>query len=377
MKMDDFFIPKSNLKKIIQLFQNDNFKVIGPQEDQGAIVYDEIENEHSFPKGKKDLQSPGKYQLVDERSERYFQWSNGPSAIKPYLFAPRETLWTATPTDNGFVFKEPELDPQPLAFIGIKPCDLSALMIQDQHFLLGDYEDPYYKKRRENIFLVVVNCVEPSSQCFCHSTGDGPSVLKETHPYYSHCDWVMDELNDGFIIHAVSDKGSELLQRLTSVPATETQKQQANNQRQQSLESMQFRKAPHLSPETKDKMMGSLQNKQWDEVAEICLACGNCTAVCPTCFCHQEQDHAALLGDSTEHSREWDSCFNQAHSYIHGKQVKDSIKTRYQQWMTHKLSSWVDQYGRIGCVGCGRCTTWCPAGIDFSKHANDIVEAAQ
>jgi hypothetical protein len=87
--------------------------------------------------------------------------------------------------------------------------------------------------------------------------------------------------------------------------------------------------------------------------------------VCPTCFCSTVEDTTDLSGEVATRTRVWDSCFTLGHSYIHGGSVRPTTATRYRQWLTHKLDTWWDQFGTSGCVGCGRCTTWCPAEIDL------------
>ncbi|MBF0393567.1 MAG: 4Fe-4S dicluster domain-containing protein, partial [Alphaproteobacteria bacterium] len=114
------------------------------------------------------------------------------------------------------------------------------------------------------------------------------------------------------------------------------------------------------------------EHPRWDEVAKRCLTCGNCTMVCPTCFCTTVDDVTDLGGTRTERVRSWDSCFTLDFSYIHGGSVRNEGSSRYRQWITHKLSSWHDQFGSSGCVGCGRCITWCPVGIDITEEVGAI-----
>jgi len=117
------------------------------------------------------------------------------------------------------------------------------------------------------------------------------------------------------------------------------------------------------------------EHPRWDNVAARCLNCANCTMVCPTCFCTTVEDVTDLTGDSTERWRKWDSCFTMDFSYIVGGSVRASALARYRQWMTHKLATWIDQFGTSGCVGCGRCITWCPVAIDITEEVRAIRES--
>ena len=119
----------------------------------------------------------------------------------------------------------------------------------------------------------------------------------------------------------------------------------------------------------RELLQDSLEHPRWDEVAERCLTCGNCTMVCPTCFCTTVEDVTDLTGEQAERWRAWDTCFSLDHSYVHGGSVRPTGRSRYRQWMTHKLGTWWDQFGTSGCVGCGRCIAWCPVGIDITEEA--------
>jgi ferredoxin len=115
-------------------------------------------------------------------------------------------------------------------------------------------------------------------------------------------------------------------------------------------------------------------DRHWDEIAGRCLTCGNCTMVCPTCFCANIEDTTDLSGNEATRTRRWDSCFSVQFSYIHGGSVRAGEMSRYRQWMTHKLGYWQEQFDVLGCVGCGRCITWCPVGIDITEEARKFRE---
>jgi len=359
----DYYFRRDELQLLLDRLQHDGYACLGPQVRDGAIMFDLISSIEQLPCGISDVQKPGSYSLLPGSTSKYFDWANGPQAIKPLLFAARETLWQSTRDANGsitFNTVAPEL--KPIAIIGARACDLAAMKIQDQHFLQQQFIDPCYQSRRDNLLIIAVNCGHPAETCFCHSTGDGPFVddSNDESSEDSGADIVLTELEDGFLIRACTSKGEGIISGLSLQDSSEAQISEALSISHQA--SKQERQLPSFDIES--RLMEQLDNDVWQTIAKQCLSCGNCTSVCPTCFCHSENDLAELDGSTSIHQREWDSCFSQGHSYIHGITLRNDTSQRYRQWLTHKFSSWVEQYGRSGCVGCGRCITWCPVGID-------------
>jgi sulfhydrogenase subunit beta (sulfur reductase) len=357
------FLPHARLADLIELLSSRGYRVIGPRVKDGAIVYADLQGAADLPRGWHDAQGPGRYHLTGSDSGLYFAWANGPRAIKPYLFAPREPLWRAKKRDGRLEVEALLPRPQPLAFLGVRACDLAALGVQDKLFLGGPFVDPCYAARGEEMLLIAVNCSHPAATCFCASTGDGPRAG-------AGFDLALTELEEGFVVDVGSVEGQQLADALTLVPATAEQIATAQAQLDQAARG-QTRALPGRNLQA--ALFARLDHPRWDEVAARCLSCGNCTMVCPTCFCHAEHDVPALNGEETLHEREWDSCFSAGHGYIHGFQVRPEIRHRYRQWLTHKLGSWHEQFGRGGCVGCGRCIAWCPVGIDITEEARAIV----
>lgn len=353
------FLPIAHLTSLLAGLMADGYQCLGPSEVNGAIVMRELHAPDALPRGLQADQAPGQYRLTRDPHNRYFAWANGPQAIKPYAFAPRESLWRAERDASGalqFVAVYPK--PVKQAIIGVRACDLAALALQDAHFLQDSRTDAHYARRREHLFLVAVQCAVPAATCFCASTGDGPTP---TAGY----DLMLVELADGFVVVPGSDKGEVVFRTLELSAVTP---QQIEDARQQGMEATAAQTRSLPSHNLREALMNQLEHPRWDEVATHCLACGNCTAVCPTCFCHAETDTPALDGHTSEHARIWDSCFGESHGHLHGFNVRPDIRSRYRQWLTHKLATWHDQFGRSGCVGCGRCIAWCPAGIDLTEE---------
>jgi sulfhydrogenase subunit beta (sulfur reductase) len=357
------FLERARLQDLLDALSRAGFRCIGPKVKDGAIVYEPVSAASELPTGAHDTQTPGRYRIELTTSPRQFAWANGPQALKPLMFTPRQVLWRAKRNDDGSIrFLTEQNAPHPLAVIGVRACDLAALRLQDAHFVDGAHPDPFYARRREGLFIVAVNCSHPAATCFCASTGDGP---KATRGF----DIALSELDDGFVAEAGSDRGAAILTDL-GLAAAEPQRIEEARCQSERAAALQTRSLPGRN--LRATLFANLEHPRWDDVAARCLSCANCTSVCPTCFCHAEVEAPQLDGMHTEHVREWDSCFTQGHSYMHGHTVRPDTRTRYRQWLTHKLGSWHEQYGRSGCVGCGRCIAWCPVGIDITEEATAI-----
>jgi ferredoxin len=364
------------LQALIDALRARGFTVIGPTVRAGAIVNAPISGVADLPRGWGDDQDAGRYRLRERGDEMLFGFASGAQSAKPVFFPTQEVLWRGERTGPGFSVEpaEPAAD-APYALIGVRSCDLSAVGIQDTVLLGRGFDDQAYAARRAAAFIVAVTCTDPGGTCFCVSMGTGP------HPEPGRgapFDLSLTELLDGdghrFVVEVASERGASLLDEIGAGVAADEELGAAA----EVAEDAAGRMGRALDTfELKELLYASAESPIWDSVAQRCLACTNCTAVCPTCFCTSVEDVTDLTGDVASRARVWDSCYNADFSYIHGGTVRASTKSRYRQWMTHKLGSWIDQFGMSGCVGCGRCITWCPAAIDITEEAAALrAEAA-
>lgn len=363
---ESVFLPAGELQSLITLLTRDGFQVVGPTIDQEAIVYSEITSVDQLPRGWTDRQEAATYRLERRADEALFGYVVGPHSWKKYLFPPLTTVSSATKMESGWEMRTPEPDQTKYAFLGVRACELAAIGIQDQVFTGGPYVDPVYHSRRKNAFLIAVNCTQAASTCFCSSMNTGPRCA-------SGFDLALTELADGFEVEVGSEAGRALLTRLSTQSMTSGQSARAETARQQAID-QQTRELN--SDGIRDLLLGNLDHPRWKEVGDICLGCTNCTMVCPTCFCSSVEEVSDLAEENVERQRHWDSCFNLSFSYMSHGTTRNTIASRYRQWLTHKLGSWQDQFGTSGCVGCGRCITWCPVGIDLTEEVATIRGSA-
>ena len=357
------------LEELIPALQRRGYQVVGPVVREGAIVYDVVEKLADLPAGWTDEQAAGRYRLQRRNDQALFGYAVGPHSWKKYLHPAEIRLFSAEQKGDTLRILNNSTPPLPRAFLGVRACELAAIAVQDR-VLQGDrYRDPIYSARREGIFIVAVNCTQAASTCFCTSMKTGPRVERGF-------DLALTELvgpgKHEFLIEAGSAAGAEVLVELESVTASADTCAEAEAGVEHTAAQIQRRiDTTNIS----DLLYQNFEHPRWDNVAQRCLTCANCTMVCPTCFCTTVEDTSDLTGTHAERWRKWDSCFSQSFSYIHGGSVRSSTKARYRQWMTHKLASWIDQFGSSGCVGCGRCITWCPVGIDITEEVRAIREA--
>jgi ferredoxin len=368
--MDTSIIDVAGLQTLVDELWDRGFTVVGPTVRDGTIVSGVIHHLHDLPVGVGDVQEPGSYRLRDRGDEAYFGFAAPVHSAKQVLFPTSEVVWRGRRTDDGFSAERAEPvggdQPRRVAFLGVRSCDLAALGVHDRVLLGRSFPDARYAARREDAFVVAVTCGYPASTCFCGSLHTGPRPQAWFQASY---DLALTELLDGehrFVAEAGTDRGEEVLAAVAARPASEDDEAEVFAIVEHAREHM----GRALDTDgLKELLYASIDSPVWDEVADRCLACSSCTMVCPTCFCTSIEDVTAVTGDAAHRERLWDSCFNAEFSYIHGGPVRRTRGSRYRQWMTHKLGSWVDQFGMTGCVGCGRCITWCPVGIDITAEA--------
>lgn len=358
-------IKKEGLNELITLLQDQGYQTIGPKIKDDTLACMPIDSIDDLPYGYVSQQEKAYYRLIEGAHKRYFDIVPGQQSWKQYLFPPRSQLFQSQRQNGGWKDTSLQAETTKYAFIGVRPCDVAAICVQDRVFIRPDFTDPIYNERRQNLVIISVNCLHPAATCFCSSMNTGPKAK-------SGFDLSLTELDEVFVVEIGSEAGQDLIMNLKFEPINADQQQEVESGLAEAVKQMQ-RKIENIE-NVPGLLMNNLDHDLWQKVGDRCLSCTNCTLVCPTCFCWDVEDLTGLMADVSQRDRIWASCFNPAYSAHAGGNTRPTTKARYRQWLSHKMSTWKEQFGTFGCTGCGRCIVWCPAKIDITEEINKFQE---
>lgn len=302
------------------------------------------ESKHSFKKINEEQ--------VEEISLDFIRTTMPP--LKTLLIPPEEKL---------FRIKDGKIEETLLnangrtAILGVHPCDVNAMNLLERVYM-DRPEDPYFEARRKNLLVIALNCKNAEEYCFCTSFGTGPS-LEEGF------DLLLTDLGDRFLMEVGSKKGSELISDFYMPQATSTDILEKDD----SIRMVKSSIRRHVNTAGLQKIMtGAIYNPIWSELAGKCTGCGICNMVCPTCFCFNVVDEPELDSGCVLRTRTWDGCLLWEYAEVAlGGNFRRDLTARIRQFANHKMNYWINQYGALGCVGCGRCIEQCPVGIDITN----------
>ncbi|HET9240114.1 MAG TPA: 4Fe-4S dicluster domain-containing protein [Oligoflexus sp.] len=355
-----------DLRALFESIQRAGYRIAGPRFRDSAIVFEFLERFEDLPFGFEESQKPGSYRLKAAANAFYFAYSVGPQSLKAILHPARRKLFEGNRVGGHWQFTAEEKEEPPVALFGIRSCDLKALHELDKVFQGRNAIDAHYSRRRQGLIVVSASCRKPSELCFCTSMGHGPMA---TDGFDINLTEYLSHQRHEFLARPGTARGHEFLKsldlRVADELAMDEEETVVRKARERIKKTLPTKGLPTF-------LKDNLEHPQWDDVARRCLSCGNCTMVCPTCFCTTVDDITDLRGEHTERWLRWDSCFNFDFSFIHGGAVRPTTRSRYRQWLTHKLATWHDQFKSWGCVGCGRCIAWCPVGIDLTEEVKSM-----
>lgn len=338
--------------------------IIGHKIEKDVLMLSSIDF-GDIPAGYTDRQAAGMYRLVKSDNHDIFTFSSGPDSFKRYLNPPYSEVFAYQVSKRKFNASAIKSYDNPFAFFGMRACDRAALKFYDRVFLEGVVRDFCYETLRDNLLIIALNCLYPGDNCFCLSAGTGPEF---TDGY----DLLITELEEEFLLETGSQAGSRLINSLPLISVNQKDIDEKalriKNCKEKFKKTIIFSELPEL-------VYRNLEHPRWSDIAERDLECGNCTQVCPTCFCTSAFYNLEFRGIAKNFStlsgkkiKKWDSCFSRNFARVHGGNFRISRRARYRHWFAHKLAYSMEQFGLLGCVGCGRCITWCPAGIDITQE---------
>ena len=340
--MESYRLLKENLKDFIKILKEDYSIVIGPGIYEDKLIYKEINND------------------ADVKLESHIPLK----PIKEYLFPQSEKLFNYKKNDAKNQFKEDTTNIKQV-FLGLKPCDLTAIKYSDT-FFSSNYKDNYYLKRRENTLIIGMSCEYPLNSCYCSSMGVSPGLNNGADIFLS---------NGGsfYSVEFITEKGKAIENKLKSIlkngESSDLEIKNKINKKTKSLLLEEFN-LDNLRKNSNDIYNSNI----WKKYSDICITCGACTFDCPTCTCFDVLDKD-LDENNGYRYRTWDSCsFYNFCLHASGHNSRDSKVDRLRQRIMHKFNYSVKQFDLWSCVGCGRCIQVCPVGINTRNIVKDLDE---
>ncbi len=322
----------------------------------------------------KSLSSAQKvWSLAGEMPEsKYVPLEDGEAKVGECLQSivpPKNVVFPQTETLFKYMLGKPDMEVpagvEEMAVVGLRPCDAKAMAIVDSLFA-WDVDDDYYQDRREKTTLIGLACNEPGINCFCPSVGGGPASTEGL-------DVLMSDLGDKYLLRGITEKGEKALAVAGDLLQDAADEDQAAAESAATAAGDKIRRSIETAG-IPEGIQGLWENELWKRVSDACLGCGTCTLLCPTCHCFDIQDE--VEGFQGRRCRMWDSCmFEEYTLHTSGHNTRPTRRERTRNRINHKYSYYVEKFGKIACVGCGRCTENCPVNIDILNILSQVKEA--
>jgi len=277
---------------------------------------------------------------------------------KEILFPKMELLfeYKTDGKDVTEIIERTDLDEKNIIF-GIRPCDAHSFVLLENFFAFGEFQDEIFLKKRENSIIIGIGCNIPKSTCFCTSI--------EGHPFMKEdMDIFLVDLGEKYLVEEITEKGKEILNRLEWLPnAKKEDIKKAEELSKQAEESF----VTELDLKDIDKILDpNFEHPIWQEISEVCIGCGTCSFLCPTCTCFDVIDENDQYNNKGRRIRIWDTCQSCLYTlHTSGHNPREGCIERCRNRILHKFCYYPENYDILGCVGCGRCIQLCPVNNDL------------
>jgi ferredoxin len=301
------------------------------------------------------------YGQIRSGAELHLSDNKPTQSLKGFFFPPREVLFESRRTEDGLELVPSSSSDAPRVIVAARPCDVASLPVLDK--LFGwDYQDSSYFQRRQRTTIISLACDPPPKDCFCVSLGGSPAGIEGS-------DLLLTPLRDAYHVLIITERGKALVEKYAQF--FEESDEQHNQERARLEDEWRAQVTKEIDA---DRLREALDfdSGAWEMLAQQCVDCAICTFLCPTCHCFDIQDE----GDNAHaiRLRLWDSCARQDFTEMAVHQPRPNHFSRYRQRLMHKFKYYPENFGRVLCVGCGRCIQYCPAGVDITKALERAVE---
>ena len=315
---------------------SEDFNFYAPIKEQGNLVFKKVVNPDTI--------------ILD--------YYNSKIPPKEILFPETEVLFEYKTDGKNVteIIERTDLEEKNIIF-GIRPCDAHSFVLLENFFAFGDVKDEIFLKKRKNSLLIGIGCNTPRSTCFCTSL--------EGHPFMKDdMDIFLVNLGEKYLVEAISDKGKELINRLNWL--ADVKKQDIKKAEDLSKEAEELIETK-LDLKDIDKILDpNFEHPIWEEISEICIGCGTCSYLCPTCTCFDVIDQNDQYHKKGRRIRIWDTCqFCLYTLHTSGHNPRNTCIERCRNRILHKFCYYPENYDTLGCVGCGRCIQLCPVNNDL------------
>jgi len=306
-----------------------------------------------------------KFARIENTSQICFLPNRTSLSLKPLFFPPEETFFKWKKSNDGYIIEDCLNGREKKVIFGVRGCDVRSLKILDM-YMSEEFSDPYYTTRREDTIIIGMTCDYPEDTCFCTAFG---GMIPDEYDL-----WLTD-IGTHYFVDVGSENGKELICKDFFEEATP----QDEIRRQRKIECVEYeieKRAKIDLSETKNsfQQIKKGDNKIWEELSEICLCCGRCNFICPTCHCFDVRDITNLNGIEGERIRVWDSCHLFEYAQTAAEHFRKERVARVKYRIYDKFIFPVMRYGVYACTGCGRCADVCPAGIDIYEVLRRLID---
>jgi sulfhydrogenase subunit beta (sulfur reductase) len=338
-------ITKENFKKMTEALLEEN-EVIGPRSRD------------------KDLEGNKIYRFLKINSfeELEMDYTRSYSSPKNYFLPFKEDFATYRLEDKNWE-QEIRYTVHQRVIIGMRACDINALLKLDQVMLKSVYPNPYYFARRQNTLIIGLDH-EPLEDCFCRSMN--------TDTVFHGFDLFLTDIGDRYFVAINSDTAYIILNRFNAGDVTEEDQKRFKTVKEQIKSKFKTQVDITILPELMDL---EFESEVWKKWGDKCLSCGSCAMVCPTCYCYGIEEDTNLTFTKAAKRRFLYSCNLLDFAAVaggHNFRPEAHIRLKYRYY--HQFRGFVEAFNQSLCVGCNRCGKACLAGISPKAVIDDLIK---